>query len=195
MGAGVQPVPGPTLHESSSTDRKAWLTNGSSAPSRSQARPLSPETPEAILAMTSDSRSAIGFPDESVGLNLGLRALLRGADRPAVNGHSAADARNPRLAERGCFDGDELGIRKPHGDTTPRRRQGGADPAPAPNVRLVRLRGAGHRGIKAHPPAPTAIPAEDGLQRRHPPPDIMIDLDLEQQRNAAGHHGQEALQR
>src|SRR4051794_40025524 len=182
MGAGVQPVPGPTLHESSSTDRKAWLTNGSSAPSRSQARPLSPETPEAILAMTSDSRSAIGFPDEGVGLNLGLRALLRGADRPGVDGHSAAEARNPGLAERGRFDGDELGIRKPHGDTTPRAPQAVADNQPAPDVRHVPLREAGQPGIEAHHADRTAVPAEDRLQRRHPPPDVMIDLDLEQQR-------------
>src|SRR6476661_10455590 len=110
MGAGVQPVPGPTLPESSSAARKAWLRNGSPLTSRSQAKAFRPETPDAIFAMTSVSRSAIAFPDEGVGMNRGLRALFRGADRPAVDGHVLAKACDPRLTERGAVDGNELGV-------------------------------------------------------------------------------------
>src|SRR6185369_15658069 len=108
IGAGVQPVPGPTLPESSRADRNAWLTNGSSPASRSQARALSPATPDATLATNSDSRSAIAFPNERIGLNLGLPALLGSPDRPAINGHLLPGALDPRLAERRAFDGEEL---------------------------------------------------------------------------------------
>src|SRR5436305_10387723 len=65
MGAGVQPVPRPTLFDSSTADRNAWLTNGSPPARRSQALAFRFETPEAILAMMSDSRSAMlsaGYP-------------------------------------------------------------------------------------------------------------------------------------
>src|SRR5947209_526433 len=65
MGAGVQPVPRPTLFDSSRADRNAWLTNGSPPARRSQALAFRFETPEAILATISDSRSAMvsaGYP-------------------------------------------------------------------------------------------------------------------------------------
>src|SRR4051812_37062837 len=108
MCAGVQPVPGPTLCESSSAERKPWLTNGLPSPSRSHARALRPETPEAILAMISDSRSAIAFPDERVGLNLGLRPLGPGADRPAVDRPCLSGSPNPGPAECRIFDEEEI---------------------------------------------------------------------------------------
>src|SRR3954471_22988902 len=118
IGAGVQPVPGPTLPESSSADRNAWLTNGSPGASRSQARPFRPATPDAILAMMSVSRSAIAFPDECVGLNLGLRALRRGADGPAIDGHMLADACDPGPAQTFSVHREELGRRRDEGKPT-----------------------------------------------------------------------------
>src|SRR5690242_8643852 len=99
IGEGVQPVPVPTLPESSSAERNAWLRKGSPALNRSQAAALSPETPDAILAKISGSRSAIGFPDGRVGMNRRLRAPGCAPHGPAVNGHALAKLRDPRPAE------------------------------------------------------------------------------------------------
>src|SRR3954471_11138224 len=121
IGAGVQPVPGPTLPESSSADRKAWLTKGSPPARRSQAPALRPDTPEAILAMTSDSWSAIGFPDERIGMNRRLRALRQRADRPAIDRHPAASLRFPLFTELVFIHGNELGIGEPHRQPSPPR--------------------------------------------------------------------------
>ena len=91
----VEPVPLPTLPDSSSAERKAWLMNGSSPESLSQAWLLRPLTPDASLAITSDSRSAIGFPDKGIGVNLRLHALLGHSDCPAVDRHPLSFAGDP----------------------------------------------------------------------------------------------------
>src|SRR4051794_10582453 len=113
IGAGVQPVPGPTLPESSSAERKAWLRNGSPAASGSHDRAYRRETPDAILARTSVSRSAIAFPDDGIGLNRALRPLFGRVDRPAVNRQSVAELCDPWLSERGTVHGNELRIGNP----------------------------------------------------------------------------------
>src|SRR5687767_15389009 len=100
IGAGVQTVPGPTLPDSSSAARNAWLTNGSPPARRSQAAASICATPGARRAISSVSRSAIGFPDERVGVNPGLLALGGVTDGPAVDRHGLAGAGDPAAAER-----------------------------------------------------------------------------------------------
>src|SRR3954468_2951811 len=139
IGAGDQPVPGPTLPESSSADRKAWLRKGSPPASESQAAGSSAETPDPIRARTSDSRSAIGFPDECIGMNRALRALLWGADGPAVDRHPAARPLAPRLAERSAIHGEEVRLGKPQGYSALEGGQIVADDQPAPNAGKLRL--------------------------------------------------------
>src|SRR4051794_9734540 len=104
MGAGDQPDPAPTLAESSSAERKAWLRKGSPHANASHCTAGTSETPRASRARTSLSRSAIGFPNERIGLNLGLRALLRSPDRPAVHRNTLARTLDPRPSEHGAFD-------------------------------------------------------------------------------------------
>ena len=58
-GAGVQPVPGPTLPDSSNVDRKAWLRNGSPSTSTSHSAVGIAPIEGAISAVSGDSRSAI----------------------------------------------------------------------------------------------------------------------------------------
>ena len=75
--AGVQPLPSPTLPDSSSSDRKAWLQERVAVLAR--ARPIAPAAgrirPRAIRATISASRSAIAFPDKRVGVNFSCLAL------------------------------------------------------------------------------------------------------------------------
>lgn len=53
IGVGDQPVPAPTLPESSSAAKKAWLTKGlAEALSASHCPASKTETPEAISAST-----------------------------------------------------------------------------------------------------------------------------------------------
>ena len=72
-------------------------------------------------------------------MNLGLRALLRGADRPAVDGHSRAHALNPGLAKRALIDGEELRIGEPKREPSPPSRQAVADDEAAADSRQVGL--------------------------------------------------------
>src|SRR6476661_3803462 len=162
MGAGVQPVPGPTLPESSSAARKAWLRNGSPLTSRSQAKAFRPETPDAIFAMTSVSRSAIAFPNEGVGMNRALRALFRGADRPAVDGHALAEARNPGLAERCPVNGEEIPLCKPECHASPEWRSVVPDDDSAPRPGELGHQKSRHPRIEAHDTEGTAIITERG---------------------------------
>src|SRR5687768_15428796 len=108
IGAGVQPVPGPTLPDSSSAARNAWLRNGSPPASRSQTAGSMWATPGARRAISSVSRSAIGFPDKSVGVNPRLLALRGVADRPAVDRYSLAGAGDPSAAKRSPVDREEI---------------------------------------------------------------------------------------
>src|SRR5688572_21382249 len=108
IGAGVQPVPGPTLPDSSSADRNAWLTNGSPPARRSQAAASICATPGDRRAISSVSRSAIGFPYQRVGVNPRLLALGSAADRPAVDRHPLAGRGDPAPAKRSTVDGKEI---------------------------------------------------------------------------------------
>src|SRR5947209_3801315 len=150
IGAGVQPVPGPTLPESSSADRKPWLTNGSLPTSRSQARGFNPETPEAILAMISVSWSAIAFPDEGVGMNRGLRALRGSADRPGINRHAIPDARNPRNTHTCPMNSDELRRDQSHGQPALEERHAFAEHQASNNMGGIPSKPPSHLRIEAH---------------------------------------------
>src|SRR6188768_2041696 len=71
-GAGVQPVPGPTLFECSTASRKAWLTKGCGPATASHEAASIALTPGAIRARTSDSRSAIPLYGQASAWKLGL---------------------------------------------------------------------------------------------------------------------------
>src|SRR5262245_40361881 len=135
MVAGVQPVPLPTLPDFSSAARKACLRNGSSPASRSQATALRPLTPPASFATTSVSRSAIGFPDKIVGVNLCLRSLLGRSDGPAVDRHALANPCDPRLCKGRALNRDEIGIGEPQRGASLYRREPVADHQPSPDFR------------------------------------------------------------
>src|SRR5687767_676812 len=133
IGAGVQPVPGPTLPEVSSAARNAWLRNGSLPASRSHATASMSATPGAMRAISSDSWSAIGFPYQRVGVNPRLLALRGVTDRPAVDRHPLPDGRDPRLTQRGAIDREEVGRGQPQFEPAPERRLGMSHHQAAPN--------------------------------------------------------------
>src|SRR3954451_151330 len=110
--------------------------------------------------MTSDSRSAIGFPNEGVGLNPGLLPLLGGPDRPTVDRHPPPYSLDPALAERRPVHGDELRIRQPHRHSPSIRRQAVADDEPAPDLWHVGLYQARDARIEAHHPEGSLVALE-----------------------------------
>jgi hypothetical protein len=101
--------------------------------------------------MISVSRSAIGFPDEGIGLNRCLRALGRRADRPRIDRHSLPDARNPGSAQTFMIDGEEL-----------RRGYRNRQPPPVPRcVFADDHSSADVRRISSKPPTDLRVEAHD----------------------------------
>src|SRR5688572_14158439 len=158
IGAGVQPVPSPTLPDSSSAVRRAWLRKGSASPaSESHWPPSSAAMPGAMRAITWDSRSAIIFPNSGVGVNLGLPPLAGAAHGPTVDRHPPARALDPRLAERGDLDGNEVWVRQPHRPGAFPRAEVIFDDEAPPYVREVGLDEAREAGVEAHDPERAGI--------------------------------------
>src|SRR6185503_3901274 len=105
---------------------------------------------DAILARISPSWSAIALPDERVGLNLRLRALLLRADGPAIDRPSLPQARNPWLRQRGPVNREEGGIGEP--DSSPAAEGGEAVPndQSAANLGQIGLEQARQPRVEAH---------------------------------------------
>ena len=154
IGAGVQPVPGSDAARIFERGQKGMAEERVARPSRSHACALRPETPDAILAMTSDSRSAIGFPNEGVGLN---RRLARAARQvrivQAVDRHPPPYALDPAACRAPLGPRQRIAGSASH--IASRRRYGGRlsrIDEPAPDLRHVGLQQPRDARIEAHHP-------------------------------------------
>ena len=128
-------------------------------------------------------------------MNRGLRALLRGADCPAVHGHPPPNTFDPRLAERGTVNGEEVGLREPKREAALERAEVIPDDKAAPNARELRLQESRHACVEAHDPECATVITKRTSQRRRPPPDVILDLDLQQERHATIDERKEAFER
>src|SRR5690349_14384511 len=145
--------------------------------------------------MTSDSRSAIAFPDEGVGMNLGLRPLCRGPDRPPIDRARPPCLLDPRPRYRLIFDAEEVRLGNPHIHSALNVRATCLEEEPTPDRWKMPLHQPQQARVEAQH-AETALKArERAMQRGGPTAEIMINLHLQQQGDSGPDELEQAFQR
>lgn len=128
-------------------------------------------------------------------MNLGLRPLGRGADRPCVDRDAPSRLRDPLLRQDWLLERKELRIGKAGVKPPAQWRELAIDQVAATNVRHVRLQQARDTRVEAHHAEAAPITGELSPQGRNPPPDIGLDLHFEKKRNAPADRREQIFER
>jgi len=94
-------------------------------------------------------------------------------------------ALHPGVIQRHSLDGEKIRRRERHPQTAPKPRNSRSENQPPTHIRHVGFEQPGKPWIEAYHTERAVISGKLAPECRNPPPDVAVDLDLEQQRGAS----------